>query len=71
MRAAVKVMTSKAFHLAVKRDDGIDYLMIRFYFTTEEDLFRAMRRIDPMYAEGHIKALKKKRRRIQKRERLL
>ena len=69
MSATVKVMTSKDFHLAVKREDGIDYLMTRFYFTTEEDLFKAMRRIDPTYAEGHIKELKKKRRWIRKRER--
>ena len=42
---ALKTLTSKDIHIAVKRNDGVQYLMTRFSFETEDDLFQAIRRV--------------------------
>lgn len=54
-------MTNKDIHIALKRNDGVQYLMKHFGFTTEEELFKAIRRISPLGAEDFIRKLKKQR----------
>ena len=56
----VKRMTSKDIHLAVKRPDGLEYLMKRFSFQTVTDLESAIRHVSPSFAEEAIKKLQKK-----------
>jgi len=59
-RGMVKRMTSKDIHLAVKRPDGLEYLMRRFSFQTVMDLESAIRHVSPAQAEDAIKTLRKK-----------
>lgn len=59
---SVKVMTSKDLHIAVKRPDGISYLMNRFQFADEEAMFIAIRRVSPEHGERFVKELLKTRR---------
>ena len=58
----VKPLNPKALRLAVKRFDGIEYLMKRFGFLTEEELMNAIHRLNPQNAGDFIKELKKKQR---------
>lgn len=64
----MKVMKSKDIHFAVKKDDGISYLMERFGFQEKDDLFDAIRRVTPSGAEELIRRLEKKEKCLQRRE---
>lgn len=55
----MKVLTTKDLHIAIKKSNGIEYLMSRFNFEGEEALFDAIRRITDNYS-FFVKALKKK-----------
>jgi len=61
------VMTSRDLHIALKRDDGIAYLMDRFNFSEESELFDAIRKVSPSNAENFIKKLEKKQKQFNKR----
>ena len=54
------VMKSKDIHIALKREDGISYLMERFEFSDKDVLFEAIRRVTPSGAEELIRKLEKK-----------
>ena len=51
-------MTSKDLHIAVKRNDGVEYLLSRFEILDEETLFETVRKIVPAKAEEFIKIAK-------------
>ena len=53
-------MTTKDLHIAIKRNDGMEYLLSKFAFSEETELFEAIRKIVPVKAEEFIKILKKK-----------
>jgi len=57
-----KQLNPKALRLALKRADGIEYLMRRFEFVSEDALMSAIRRMNPDEANDFIKTLKKKQR---------
>jgi len=57
---AINVLTTRDIHIAVKKNDGINYLLNRFSFGTEDLLFQAIRKVSPSNAESFIKDLKKK-----------
>ena len=61
-------ITSKDIHLAAKRDNGVQYLMERFEFSSEEDLYECIRKIDPAEADSLIKKLKKKHKKYSVRQ---
>lgn len=61
-------MTNKDIHIALKRNDGVQYLMKHFGFTAEEELFKAIRRISPLGAEEFIRKLKNKQKGAAKRK---
>lgn len=61
-------MTNKDIHIAVKRNDGVQYLMKHFGFATEEALFEEIRRISPLGAEEFIRKLKNKQKGAAKRK---
>lgn len=63
------VMTTRDLHIATKRDDGMTYLMDRFNFSDESDLFDAIRKVSPSNAENFIKKLEKKQKQHNKRAR--
>ena len=54
------VLTSKDLHIAIKRNDGMEYLLNKFSFREECELFEAIRKIVPAKSEEFIKILKKK-----------
>ena len=60
-------MTSKDLHIAVKRNDGVEYLISRFGIPDEETLFETVRKIVPLKAEDFIKVLKKKQKQLSKK----
>ena len=60
-------MTSKDLHIAVKRNDGVEYLLSRFEILDEETLFETVRKIVPAKAEEFIKILKKKQKQLAKK----
>lgn len=62
------VMKSKDIHIALKRDDGINYLMERFEFSQKEELFEAIRKVAPSGAEDLIRRLEKKQKRSGRRD---
>lgn len=62
------VMKSKDIHIALKRDDGINYLMERFEFSQKEELFEAIRKVTPSGAEELIRKLEKKQKRSGRRD---
>ena len=53
-------MTTKDLHIAIKRNDGMEYLLSKFAFSEETELFETIRKIVPVKAEEFIKILKKK-----------
>lgn len=57
------IMKSKDIHIAIKREDGISYLMERFDFSQKEKLFEAIRKVTPSSAEELIRKLEKKQKR--------
>lgn len=61
-------MTNKDIHIAVKRNEGVQYLMKHFGFATEEALFEEIRRISPLGAEEFIRKLKNKQKGAAKRK---
>lgn len=60
-------MTNKDIHIAIKRNDGVQDLMERFGFATEEALFEEIRRISPLGAEEFMRKLKKNKKKATKR----
>lgn len=65
------VMKSKDIHIALKRDDGISYLMERFEFAQKEELFEAIRKVTPSGAEDLIRKLEKKQKRSGRRDKAI
>lgn len=63
-------MKSKDVHIAVKRDDGVSYLMRRFNFSRADELFEAIRKVTPSNAEDLIRKLEKKQRLTVKKDKL-
>lgn len=61
-------MKSKDIHIALKRDDGINYLMERFEFSQKDELFEAIRKVAPSGAEELIRKLEKKQKRSGRRD---
>mgnify|MGYP000277985883 CR=1 FL=1 len=53
-------MNSKDVHVALKRDDSKEYLMAKFGFQNEEELYDAVRKISPAGAEEMIRRISKK-----------
>ena len=53
-------MNSKDVHVALKRDDSKEYLMAKFGFQNEEELYDAVRKISPAGAEEMIRRIRKK-----------
>lgn len=45
-------MNSKDVHVALKRDDSKEYLMAKFGFQNEEELYDAVRKISPAGANA-------------------
>jgi len=62
------VMKSKDIHIAIKREDGINYLMERFEFSQKEELFEAIRKVTPSSAEELIRKLEKKQKRSGRKD---
>jgi len=62
----LNVLTAKDVHIALKKRNGIKYLMDRFSFETKESLFQAIRKVAPLSADSFIKELKKKEKRSYK-----
>ncbi len=56
------ILKTKDVHIALKRDDCINYLLERFDFQQREELFEAIRKITPSGAEDLIRKLEKKQR---------
>lgn len=52
-------MTAKDLHVARKRPDGIKYLMDKFGYSSEEELFEAIPKASPGNAQFFIRSLKK------------
>ena len=50
-------MNSKDVHVALKRDDSKEYLMAKFGFQNEEELYDAVRKISPAGAEEMIRSI--------------
>ena len=65
------VMKSKDVFIALKRDDGINYLMERFEFSQKEELFEAIRKVAPSGAEDLIRKLEKKQKRSGRRDKAI
>ena len=61
------VMTSKHLYAATKRDDGMSYLMNKFGFSEEEELFEAIRKVSPSNADDFISKLQKKQKKFAQR----
>lgn len=61
------IMKSKDIHIALKRDDCINYLMERFQFSQKEELFEAIRKVTPSGAEDLIRKLERKQKRCERR----
>lgn len=53
---------SRDIRIAIKREDGVEYLMKRFDFSTKEELFDCIRKAIPSEAETLIKRFEKKHR---------
>lgn len=51
---------SRDIRIAVKREDGVEYLMSRFGFSTKEELFECIRKAIPSEADSLIKRFEKK-----------
>ena len=62
MMSSMKQLNPKALRLALKRPDGVEYLMRRFEFVSEDELMSAIRKMNPEDANEFIKTLKKKQR---------
>lgn len=60
MYETFNVLTSRDVHIAMKKEDGIQYLMDRFGFETSDILFQTIRKVTPSNADAFIKSLKKK-----------
>ena len=58
---------SRDIRIAVKREDGVDYLMNRFGLSTKEELFECIRRAIPSEADTLIKKFEKKHRQYTNR----
>lgn len=58
---------SRDIRIAVKREDGVDYLMNRFGLSTKEELFECIRRAIPSEADTLIKKFEKKHRQYTSR----
>lgn len=57
----VKIMTSKDVHIALKKQgSGIQWLMKRFGFESEDTLFQTIHKVTPSNADSFIKQLKKR-----------
>lgn len=55
------MLTSKSVHIALKRDDGLTWLMERYSFEQPEQLFEVIRKATPLpEAERLIRKIKKK-----------
>ena len=63
----MRMMTAKDLHIAVKREDGVQYLMKKFAIDTEEALFEVIKKVTPDHYEGFVKDLSKAARRVTKR----
>lgn len=63
------VMQAKDVHIALKREDGIAYLMERFGFTSEEELFEVIKKVVPK-GKNLINGLKRQRKFNMRRDRL-
>lgn len=63
------VMTTADLYIAVKKADPMSYLMSRFSFSDESELFSAIRKVAPSKGEGFIKTLKKKQKKLNQRTR--
>lgn len=62
-------MNSKDVHVALKRDDSKEYLMAKFGFQNEEELYDAVRKISPAGAEEMIRRIsKKKSRKVREKQ---
>lgn len=60
-------MTSKDLHIAIKNGHGVQYMMERYQFEKEENLYEAIRTITPSGAPGFINDLKKNQKKLDKK----
>lgn len=60
-------MSPKDVHIALKRDDCVDYLMHRFDFSNREDLFESIRKIIPVGSAEIIRKLEKRQKKLNKK----
>lgn len=62
-------MTTKDLHIALKRGSGVQYMMERHHFESEEALFEAIQHLTPSGAPTFITNLKKNQKRLDKKTR--
>ena len=62
-------LTSKELHIAIKNGYGVQYVMERNGFETEDSLFEAIRTITPSGAPGFINNLKKNQKKLDRKAR--
>ena len=58
---------AKDIRVAVKRDDGMEYLKEHFGFTTNEEVYIAIRQVLPAEADSIISKMSKKHKRVKRR----
>lgn len=57
---ATTIMRSKDVHIALKKNNGIEYLMKKYGFSSAEELYDGIRKISPLGAEEMIRNLEKR-----------
>lgn len=62
------IMTAKDVHLAAKRPDGWEYLMKRFCFLTDTELYEAIQKATPLEADSLLRTIEKKRRKLERNQ---
>lgn len=60
-------MTTKDLHIAIKKGHGVQYMMARHHFASEDLLFEAIRNLSPLGATGFISDLKKNQKQLDKK----
>lgn len=60
-------LRAKDIRVAVKRDDGVEYLKEHFGFVTNEEVYLAIRQVLPAEADSIISKMSKKHKRVKRR----
>ena len=60
-------LKAKDIRVAVKRDDGVEYLKEHFGFGTNEEVYIAIRHVLPAEADSIISKMSKKHKRVKRR----